>query len=248
MHENSIEFVVHGKYALFSDPINRVGGEKLTYQVPTYEALKGIVQGIYWKPTLTWVIDEVKIMNPIRSESKSIRPILYNGGNTLSVYTYLSDVRYKVKAHFEWNENRPDLIFDRNENKHHNIAKRYVERGGRRDIFLGTRECMGYIEYEKYNVDEVESFYKGYGELPLGVMFHGFTYPDENKNGEFVARFWKPVMKDGIIKFIRPDECTITKKIYTGNAKKFILGDNFSSVNNFDISVEFGGDTCELVD
>jgi CRISPR-associated protein Cas5d len=40
-HRNTVEFVVHGRYALFSDPITRVGGEKFSYQVPTYQALKG---------------------------------------------------------------------------------------------------------------------------------------------------------------------------------------------------------------
>ena len=35
---NSIEYCVSGRYALFSDPINRMGGEKLSYPVPTYQA------------------------------------------------------------------------------------------------------------------------------------------------------------------------------------------------------------------
>ena len=56
-HRNTVEFEVTGEYALFSDPITRVGGEKFTYQVPTYEALKGILQSVYWKPTLIWIID-----------------------------------------------------------------------------------------------------------------------------------------------------------------------------------------------
>lgn len=51
-----------------------------------------------------------------------------------------------MRGHFEWNLNRPDLAADRNENKHYFIAKRMLERGGRRDIFLGTRECQGYVE------------------------------------------------------------------------------------------------------
>ena len=46
-HRNTVEFEVTGEYALFSDPITRVGGEKFTYQVPTYEALKGILQSVY---------------------------------------------------------------------------------------------------------------------------------------------------------------------------------------------------------
>ena len=47
-HENLVEFQVSGDYALFSDPIMRVGGEKCTYQVPTYEALKGVLSSVYW--------------------------------------------------------------------------------------------------------------------------------------------------------------------------------------------------------
>lgn len=58
-----------------------------------------------------------------------MRPVKYNGGNDLAYYTYLSDVEYQVRAHFEWNENRKDLADDRNENKHYDIARRMVERG-----------------------------------------------------------------------------------------------------------------------
>ena len=145
--KNQIEFKVWGRYALFSDPVPRMGGEKSTYFCPTYEALKGIVNSVYWKPTIIWVIDSVRVMSPIRTESKSIRPISYNTGkNTLSIYTYLSDVEYQVKAHFIFNEHRPELACDRIEGKHYSIAKRMIEKGGRRDIFLGTRECQGYVE------------------------------------------------------------------------------------------------------
>ena len=56
--ENAIEYKVYGKYALFTDPLTKTGGEKLSYQVPTYQALKGITESIYWKPTFTWGIAE----------------------------------------------------------------------------------------------------------------------------------------------------------------------------------------------
>src|SRR5699024_6388940 len=107
------------------------------------EALKGILSSVYWKPTIIWYIDAVRVMNPIQTEVKSIRPIKYQhglkeAGNDLAYYTYLKQVQYQVKAHFEWNDNRPELAGDRNENKHHCIARRMIERGGRRDIFLGT--------------------------------------------------------------------------------------------------------------
>ena len=127
--KNAIEYKVYGKYALFTDPLTKTGGEKLSYQVPTYQALKGITESIYWKPTFTWVIDECRVMHPIRTESKGMRPIKYQGGNDLASYTYLKDIEYRVKAHFVWNENRPDLVNDRNENKHYQIAKRMLERG-----------------------------------------------------------------------------------------------------------------------
>ena len=114
-YDNIVEFQVTGDYALFSDPILRVGGEKCSYQVPTYEALKGILQSVYWKPTIIWVIDAVRVMHPIQMETKGIRPIKYSGGNDLSYYTYLKDCCYQVRAHFEWNENRPELAADRKE-------------------------------------------------------------------------------------------------------------------------------------
>lgn len=46
-HDNIVEFQVKGDYGLFSDPVMRVGGEKCSYQIPTYEALKGILWKTY---------------------------------------------------------------------------------------------------------------------------------------------------------------------------------------------------------
>ena len=60
-YENSVEFQVWGDYALFSDPLTRVGGEKFSYSVPTYEALKEVLYSIYWKSALTRAIDSMKI-------------------------------------------------------------------------------------------------------------------------------------------------------------------------------------------
>ncbi|WP_369282149.1 type I-C CRISPR-associated protein Cas5c [Oscillibacter sp. GMB15532] len=209
-HDNIVEFEVCGDYALFSDPITRVGGEKFTYQVPTYEAMKGVLQSIYWKPTIIWVIDSVRVMNQIQTETKGIRPIKYSGGsNDLSYYTYLKDCRYRVRAHFIWNDNRPELAGDRNENKHHNIAKRMIERGGRRDIFLGTRECQAYVTPCVF--DEGESFYALTPQLDFGMMYHGITYADEayseETRGRMTVRLWRSVMKSGVIDFLPPEDC-----------------------------------------
>ncbi len=209
-YRNTVEFEVKGEYALFSDPLTRVGGEKFTYQVPTYEAIKGILQSIYWKPTFIWIIDQVRVMNPIQMETKGIRPIKYHDNkNDLSYYTYLKDCRYQVRAHFIWNENRPELKNDRNENKHHNIAKRMIERGGRRDIFLGTRECQGYVYPCVFG--EGEGNYDAIQELNFGMMYHGITYADEayseETKGNLTVRLWQASMKNGIISFLPPWEC-----------------------------------------
>ena len=144
-YRNTVEFKVFGDYGLFTDPLTK-GGEKFSYQVPTYEALKGVLSSVYWKPTFVWIIDEVRVMRPIQTQRRGIRPIRYEGGNDLAYYTYLKDVEYQVRAHFEWNENRPELVQDRNEHKHHNIARRMIDRGGRRDVYLGCRECQAYVE------------------------------------------------------------------------------------------------------
>ncbi|HLR73643.1 MAG TPA: type I-C CRISPR-associated protein Cas5c [Virgibacillus sp.] len=228
---NQIEFIVHGKYALFTDPVTRIGGEKFTYQIPTYQALKGIVESIYWKPTITWYIDTIRVMNPIQTEVKAMRPIKYqNNQNDLMYYTYLREPSYQVKAHFEFNQNRPDLKYDWNENKHHNIAKRSVKRGGRRDVFLGTRECQGYVEACTFG--EGESFYDDYGEINFGPMFHGFTYPDEGDGESFQTRLWIPTMKNGVITFIRPEECEIVRTIRKDKMKSFKKGVNFKVVDD----------------
>ncbi|PLR84881.1 type I-C CRISPR-associated protein Cas5c [Bacillus sp. V33-4] len=236
---NSIEFEVFGDYALFTDPLMKMGGEKLSYQVPTYQALKGIVESIYWKPTLLMVVDEVRIMNPIKMESKGIRPIEYGGGNTLANYTYLKDVRYQVKAHFIFNPHRPDMAFDRDEHKHHNILKRSLNAGGRRDIFLGTRECQGYVEPCVFG--EGDGFYDNYGNIHLGTMVHGINYPDETGRNEMEVRLWNPVMQNGVIQFLRPDECKQVRKI-TDMEPKYFDPSNVESADELLRQFEEGGD------
>ena len=241
--KNSISFTLTGRRALFTDPVSRIGGEKFTYQVPTYQALKGVLESIYWKPTFVWIVDKVRIMKQIQSESQAVRPIDYGGGNTLSIYTYLSDVEYQVQAHFEWNENRPDMADDRNENKHYFIAKRALEKGGRRDIFLGTRECQGYVE--PCNFGDGEGKYDGREEIPMGFMFHGFTYPDEavreEEKNKLTARFFSPLMKQGVITFPRPEECTVRRILAGRKPKEF-------SLERGNVSFAGGGALDELVE
>ncbi len=208
--KNQVEFKVSGRFALFTDPVTKIGGEKCTYHIPTYEALKGILKSVYWKPTLIWVIDKVRVMNSIRTQSKSVKPLKYGGGNDLSIYTYLVDVEYQVQAHFEWNEFRPDMKDDRIEGKHFNIVKRMIDKGGRQDIFLGTRECQGYVEPCCFGGNE--SAYDQIDEIGYGLMFYGFDYPDETGEHKLFSRFWYPKMKNGVVEFPRPDATTTIRK------------------------------------
>lgn len=237
--KNNYQFVVYGPYALFTDPLTKIGGEKSTYQIPTYQALKGIAESIYWKPTIIHYIDAVRVIHAIRMESKGIRPIEYSGGNTLANYTYLKDPMYQVKGHFEFNMNRPELAADRNEGKHYSIFQRSLKAGGRRDIFLGTRECQAYVEPCTFG--DREGYYDGSGELHFGTMIHGLSYPDEIGKDELQVRLWRPVMHDGVINFTRPEECTLVRTIKKMTSKVFKL-DQIEMADDVLGAIERGSD------
>jgi CRISPR-associated protein Cas5d len=227
-YRNTIEFEVHGREALFTDPISRVGGDKCSYHLPTYEALKGICKSIYWKPTFVWVVDAVRIINRVRTHNRSIKPLKFDGGNSLAIYTFLTDVRYQVRAHFEWNLNRPELEADRNEHKHYQMALKALRAGGRQDIFLGTRDCQGYVEPCEFGSGP--GSLDADGEVGYGVMFHGFDYPDETGTTELGARFWAPTLRNGVIEFPRPQDCTQRRFIRAMAPKRFGLQENLLPV------------------
>jgi CRISPR-associated protein Cas5d len=153
-----------------------------------------------------------------------------NGGNDLAYYTYLRDVKYQISAHFEWNESRENLKNDRDYKKHGAIAKRSIERGGRRDIFLGTRECQGYVETCEYG--EGKGFYDDYGDLEFGVMFHGFDYPDESGCENWEARLWRAKMHNGEIVFPCPSDIPahLRRTIRPMGKKTFTPGVDFLDV------------------
>ena len=225
--DNQIEFCVHGPFALFTDPATKIGGEKYSYPIPTYEALLGILKSVYWKPSIDWEIDCVRVMNVIQTASKGIRPIrYYEAKNDLAIYTYLADVCYQVRAHLIWNEARPDLWQDHWLEKHMKIMNRSLKKGGRRDVFLGTRECQAYVEPCEYGSGE--GYYDGM-DMSMGVMYHGITYPRQ-KGENLKIRLWKPELKNGEILFCKPEECPIVKEIGSGDYKIFQLSKNLLPV------------------
>jgi len=223
--KNSISFRLWGRYALFADPITKMGGEKCSYHIPTYEAIKGALKSIYWKPTFVWYVDKVRVMKKFRTQTKGTKRLVWDATKSkrseLSIYTFLHDVEYQVLAHFEWNEHRPELAQDRVDGKHYAIAKRSLEKGGRQDIFLGVRDCQGYVEPCEFGAGE--GCYDDTEELGFGLMFHSFDYPDETGKEEFVASLWRPNMKHGVIEFIRPEECETKRFIREMKAKPFGL-------------------------
>lgn len=242
--KNSIEFILTGRNALFTDPITRIGGEKTSYHLPTYEALKGVCKSIYWKPSIIWYIDKVRVINPIRTQTKGMKPLRYHkDGNDLAYYTYLHDVAYQVQAHFEWNMHRPELEADRIDGKHYSIAKRMVDKGGRQDIFLGARECQGYVEPCEFGSGK--GAYDHTDELGYGLVFHSFAYPDETGTDELHSRFWHAVMRFGVIEFPKPtDDLQADSSngmpnrfVRAMNAKTFTLDENIESVTSTEESL-----------
>lgn len=226
---NRITFRLWGNFALFTDPITKIGGEKCSYHIPTYEALKGIARSIYWKPTFIWFIDKIRVIKQIRTQTKGIKPLNYSeGGNTLAFYNYLSNVEYQVQAHFEWNLQLPELTNDRIDGKHYEIAQKLLKRGGRRDIFLGTRECQGYVEPCVFG--EGQGYYDDVPELSFGFMFHSFSYPEESGECKLYSKFWNAKMKHGIVEFPRPNDCSISKFVAHMQPVKFVPRISFSGL------------------
>ena len=72
MPNHIITFNVKGLNACFTDPVTKAGGEQYSYPVPTYAALRGIADNIYYKPTFRWHIRRVRILIKIQYESNAV--------------------------------------------------------------------------------------------------------------------------------------------------------------------------------
>ncbi|MGN1339529.1 MAG: type I-C CRISPR-associated protein Cas5c [Oscillospiraceae bacterium] len=217
---NTIEFEIYGGCAMFTDPVQKSEGILCSYPVPTYEAVKGILRSVYWKPTFIWVPDKLRVMNRISFESFPVKQ-RREGRVFLTEKRRLIGVRYQLRAHFVWNENRPELAGDRDEDKHFRIALRSLSRGGRRSIYLGTGDCVGYVRSARFGSGK--SFYDGCDQ-DFWEMYHGITYPDENMSGQrcmdVLQRSFRCVMRDGVITFPPPEECS-SSFLRQGAVKRF---------------------------
>ena len=107
-----------------------------------------------------------------------------------------------------------------------------LERGGRQDVFLGTRDCYAYVEPCEFG--EGVGHYDDIDELgSYGLQFHSFGYPDETGKEELITRFWRPVLKNGVLTFPRVDsEELISHHVRKMTAKSFKLDTSLKSVND----------------
>lgn len=141
-----IQLEVWGAYALFSRPELKV--ERVSYDVPTPSAARGIVEAVYYHPGLRWVIDRIHVLNPIRFVSirrnevtdkisgRNVRQAAQGGGQALYLVTsqkivqrsslLLQDVHYVIEAHFEMTDKAAPSD---NPGKFQDIVTRRMERG-----------------------------------------------------------------------------------------------------------------------
>jgi CRISPR-associated protein Cas5d len=207
-----IKLRVEGKRACFTRP--EMKAERVSYDVITPSAARGIIEAIHWKPAIRWVIDKIHVLKPIRFESirrnevgskigeASIARAMKAGTiDGLALYvdedrqqraaTILKDVAYVIEAHFELTAKAQD---DDTEAKHLSMFNRRASSG---QCFhqpcLGTREFPA--EFSLVEGEPPKS------ELPpdqrnkeLGWMLY-----DINFDNDRLPMFYRPTMVDGVI-------------------------------------------------
>lgn len=208
-----IKLLVWGERALFTRPEMKV--ERVSYDVITPSAARGILEAIHWKPAIRWVVDSIQVLNPIRFESIRRNEVggklsaasvgkAMKAGRTDGLVTYvdedrqqrastlLRDVAYVIAAHFELTSKAGP---DDNEGKHLDIFNRRASRG---QCFhmpcLGTREfpaSFSLVEEGQTLPSPHESLR---GERDLGWMLHDIDFAQGMKPLFFRAR-----MVDGLI-------------------------------------------------
>jgi CRISPR-associated protein Cas5d len=187
--------------------------ERVSYDVMTPSAARGVVEAIYWKPEIRWHIDRITVLNPIkftsvrRNEVKdkigagTVAKAMKDGAGDLAFYVdegdnrqqratlMLRDVGYIIEAHIEILRG-PDNIA-----KHLDQFNRRARKGS-----CYTRPYLGCREFAaNFALLEAESAMPHVhtslaGERDLGWMLHDIDFADEMK-----ARFFRATMRDGVI-------------------------------------------------
>ncbi len=200
-----------GELACFTRPEMKV--ERVSYDVMTPSAARGVVEAIYWKPEIRWHIDHITVLNPIRFTSvrrnevkdkisaDTAESAMNSGAGDLAYYVdidknrqqratlTLRDVGYIIEAHFEL-LGGPDNIA-----KHLDQFNRRARKGScYARPYLGCREFAA-----DFALLEAESAMPAVdpslsGERDLGYMLHDIDFAEEKQ-----ARFFRAVMRDGVI-------------------------------------------------
>ena len=186
-----IQLEVWGAYALFSRPELKV--ERVSYDLPTPSAARGIVEAVYYHPGLRWVIDRIHVLNPIRFVSirrnevtdkisgRNVRQAAQGGGQPLYLVSsqkivqrsslLLQDVHYVIEAHFEMTDKAAPSD---NPGKFQDIVTRRMERGQCfHTPYFGCREFP--VSFRRWpggpipTIDETRD---------LGLMLYDFDYSD----------------------------------------------------------------------
>jgi CRISPR-associated protein Cas5d len=207
----SVRVEVWGDYACFTRPEMKV--ERVSYDIMTPSAARGLLEAIYWHPGLRWHIDRIYVLNPIqftnirRNEVKSkisARNVgnVMNGGNTpLYIRTsddiqqraalILENVRYVIEAHFEITDKAAESD---NEGKFCDIMKRRLEQGR-----CYHQPCFGCREFpanfRAWEGGEIATAYPNI-EKDLGFMLFDMNYSDlEN----ITPKFFRATLRQGVL-------------------------------------------------
>jgi CRISPR-associated protein Cas5d len=205
-----IKLKVRGEYACFTRPEMKV--ERVSYDVITPSAARGIIEAIYWKPAIKWVVDKIHVMNEIKftnvRRNEVSQKILSSKaesamkGNDIQLYQditddrqqrstmLLRDVCYVIEAHFEMTEKAG--VEDTPE-KHYNIALRRMRNGQcYHQPCLGNREFAA--NFEALEMEVPKCFYYGKGGMDLGWMLCDIDFQND-----MTPIFFRANMQDGII-------------------------------------------------
>ena len=199
-----IKLQVWGEYSAFNRPEMKV--ERVSYDVMTPAAARGVLEAIYWKPQMRWVIDRIHVLRPVRfthirrNEISSKIPVkgkdgveaaMKSGRGVLSIAVdeqrqqraamVLRDVRYGIEAHVKVLDptDADGSTPERPEAKHLDAFKRRAGKGQHfHHPYLGCREFPASFEL-------AESFPpcpdELCGEHDLGFMLHDMVFIHDPK-------------------------------------------------------------------
>lgn len=206
----SILVEVWGDYACFSRPEMKV--ERVSYDVMTPSAARGLLEAIYWHPGLTWVIDRIHVCSPIRFTNirrnevkdtislKKAETILKNGGDFYlstsesiqqRAAMVLRDVHYVIEAHFQMTAKASPSD---NPGKFRDIMRRRLEKGQfYHQPYFGVREFPANFRPCQTIPPCPESLC---GEVDLGWMLLDLDYQDPQN---ITPKFFRAVLRDGVL-------------------------------------------------